>query len=217
MMKRNIILMGPPGAGKGTLATSLKDELKLVHVSTGDMFREAIKNGTPLGKEAKSYLDSGNLVPDSVTIGLVKERLSQDDCKDGFLLDGFPRTLVQAEALDELSKEINRPIEVVINLTCDENALIERISGRRVCPKCGTPYHTSFKKPQKENVCDVCGNDLYQRPDDNENALKVRLQHYANDTKPLLDYYDKQGLLASFDANNSIKHIFDEVINFLKK
>ena len=217
MMKRNIILMGPPGAGKGTLATSLKDELKLVHVSTGDMFREAIKNGTPLGKEAKSYLDSGNLVPDSVTIGLVKERLSQDDCKDGFLLDGFPRTLVQAEALDELSKEINRPIEVVINLTCDENALIERISGRRVCPKCGTPYHTSFKKPQKENVCDVCGNDLYQRPDDNENALKVRLQHYANDTKPLLDYYDKQGLLASFNANNSIKHIFDEVINFLKK
>jgi len=216
-MKRNIILMGPPGAGKGTLATSLKDELKLVHVSTGDMFREAIKNGTPLGKEAKSYLDSGNLVPDSVTIGLVKERLSQDDCKDGFLLDGFPRTLVQAEALSELSKEINRPIEVVINLTCDENALIERISGRRVCPKCGTPYHTSFKKPQKENVCDVCGTELYQRPDDNENALKVRLQHYANDTKPLLDYYDKQGLLASFDANNSIKHIFDEVINFLKK
>ena len=217
MMKRNIILMGPPGAGKGTLATALKEQLHLVHISTGDMFREAIKAGTPLGKEAKSYLDSGNLVPDSVTIGLVKERLSQDDCKDGFLLDGFPRTLVQAEALNELSKEIDRPIEVVINLTCDENALIERISGRRVCPKCGTPYHTSFKKPQKENVCDVCGTELYQRPDDNENALKVRLQHYANDTKPLLDYYDKQGLLASFDANNSIKHIFDEVINFLKK
>ena len=217
MMKRNIILMGPPGAGKGTLATALKEQLHLVHISTGDMFREAIKAGTPLGKEAKSYLDSGNLVPDSVTIGLVKERLSQPDCANGFLLDGFPRTLVQAEALKELSKEISRPIEVVINLNCDENVLISRISGRRVCPKCGTPYHIINKKPLKDNICDVCGSELYQRPDDNEGALRVRLQHYANDTKPLLDYYQEQGLLASFDATTSISHIFDEVISFLNR
>ncbi len=216
-MKRNIILMGPPGAGKGTLATQLKTSLNLVHISTGDMFREAIKAGTPLGKEAKSYLDSGNLVPDSVTIGLVKERLSQDDCKNGFLLDGFPRTLVQAEALSELAKEISRPIEVVIDLKCDENVLIDRISGRRVCPKCGTPYHMTNKRPSVEGICDNCGSELYQRPDDNAESLKVRLQHYANDTKPLLDYYEKQGLKASFDATQGIAQIFDEVINFLNK
>lgn len=216
-MKKNIILMGPPGAGKGTLATVLRDELHLTHISTGDMFREAIKAGTPLGKEAKSYLDSGNLVPDAITIGLVKERLSKDDCQNGFLLDGFPRTLVQAEALEELTKEISRPIEVVINLECDENELISRISGRRVCPKCGAPYHIKNMRPKVENICDNCGSELYQRPDDNEEALKVRLQHYVNDTKPLLDFYKEKGLLENFDSLVGIKRLFDEVKNFLAK
>lgn len=209
--------MGAPGAGKGTLATQLKTALNLVHISTGDMFREAISQGTPLGKLAKSYLDSGNLVPDEVTIGLVKERLSKDDCSKGFLLDGFPRTLVQAEALTTLSKEINRPIDVVINLDCDTNELVRRISGRRVCKKCGAPYHIETMRPKVEGVCDVCGGPLFQRADDNEEALKVRLQHYVSDTKPLLDYYKKEGLLVSFDSLKGADHTFDEVTSYLKK
>ena len=212
---RNIVLMGPPGAGKGTLATKLREELNLVHISTGDMFREAIKNQTDLGKLAKSYLDSGNLVPDEVTVGLVKERLSREDCANGFLLDGFPRTLVQAEALDKLSKEINRPIETVINLDCDQNELVRRISGRRVCKNCGAPYHVETMKPKVEGVCDICGGPLFQRPDDNEEALKVRLQHYVTSTKPLLDYYEDKGLLKSFNSLVGIERLFDEVNNFL--
>ena len=215
-MKRNIILMGPPGAGKGTLATKLRDELRLPHISTGDMFREAIKNGTTLGMTAKSYMDKGELVPDEVTIGLVKERLSKDDCANGFLLDGFPRTLVQAGALTELTMEISRPIEVVINLDCDENELIRRISGRRVCRKCGAPYHVDTMKPIAEGVCDLCGGELYQRADDNPEALKVRLLHYVNDTKPLLNYYEGQGLLKNFDSLIGSERLFDEVTNFLK-
>ena len=212
---RNIVLMGPPGAGKGTLATKLREELNLVHISTGDMFREAIKNQTDLGKLAKSYLDSGNLVPDEVTVSSVKERLSRDDCANGFLLDGFPRTLVQAEALDKLTKEINRPIEVVINLDCDQNELVRRISGRRVCKNCGAPYHVETMKPKVEGVCDICGGPLFQRPDDNEEALKVRLQHYVTSTKPLLDYYEDKELLKSFDSLVGIERLFDEVTNFL--
>ena len=216
-MKKNIILMGPPGAGKGTLAKQLMSALNLVHISTGDMFRDAIKAGTPLGKLAKSYIDNGHLVPDEVTIGLVKERLSQDDCAKGFLLDGFPRTLPQAEALKELSKEINRPIEVVVNLDCDNAELIRRISGRRVCKQCGAPYHVVTLKPKVEGVCDICGGPLYQRADDNEEALKVRLEHYVQDTKPLLDFYAKEGLLESFDSLVGKEQLFDQVSEFLKK
>ena len=216
-MKKNIILMGPPGAGKGTLAKQLMSALDLVHISTGDMFRDAIKAGTPLGKLAKSYIDDGHLVPDEVTIGLVKERLSQDDCAKGFLLDGFPRTLPQAEALKELSKEINRPIEVVVNLDCDNQELIRRISGRRVCKVCGAPYHVVTLKPKVEGVCDICGGPLYQRADDNEEALKVRLEHYVQDTKPLLDFYAKEGLLESFNSLVGKEQLFDQVSKFLKE
>ena len=216
-MKKNIILMGPPGAGKGTLAKQLMSALDLVHISTGDMFRDAIKAGTPLGKLAKSYIDNGHLVPDEVTIGLVKERLSQDDCAKGFLLDGFPRTLPQAEALKELSKEINRPIEVVVNLDCDNAELIRRISGRRVCKQCGAPYHVVTLKPKVEGVCDICGGPLYQRADDNEEALKVRLEHYVQDTKPLLDFYANEGLLESFNSLVGKEQLFDQVSKFLKE
>lgn len=209
--------MGPPGAGKGTLAKQLMSAYHLAHISTGDMFREAIKAGTDLGKLAKSYIDRGDLVPDEVTIGIVRERLAKEDCKDGFLLDGFPRTLPQAEALSKMSKEIDRPIEVVVNLDCDNKELIRRISGRRVCKTCGAPYHIESMKPKVEGVCDICGGPLFQRADDNEEALKVRLEHYVNDTKPLLDYYQAIGLLASFNSLVGSADLFDQVSEFLKK
>ena len=216
-MKKNIILMGPPGAGKGTLAKQLKEAFNLVHISTGDMFRDAIKAQTELGKLAQSYIDHGDLVPDEVTIGLVKERLSQKDCEAGFLLDGFPRTLPQAEALSEIAKSISREIDVVVNLDCDVDELVRRISGRRVCKNCGAPYHVITMKPKVEGVCDLCGGPLYQRKDDNEDALKVRLTHYEEETKPLLDYYQKLGLLASFNSLVGKENLFDEVSSFLKK
>ena len=216
-MKKNIILMGPPGAGKGTLAKQLKEALNLVHISTGDMFREAIKAQTELGVLAASYINKGDLVPDDVTIGLVRERLSQKDCEAGFLLDGFPRTLAQAEALDEIAKSISRPIEAVINLDCDNEELVRRISGRRVCKDCGAPYHVVTMKPKVEGVCDLCGGPLFQRKDDNEEALKVRLEHYVSETKPLLDFYKKLGLLESFNSLVGKEELFDEVSSYLKK
>ena len=215
-MLKNIILMGPPGAGKGTLAKQLKQEFDLVHISTGDMFRENIKGGTKLGLLAKSYIDNGHLVPDEVTIDMLKDRLAQKDCEKGFLLDGFPRTLPQAEALEKLSKEINRPIEVVVNLDCDNQELIRRISGRRVCKNCGAPYHVSTMKPKVDGVCDLCGGPLYQRADDNEEALKVRLDHYVKDTKPLLDFYQERGLLKNFNSLVGSQDLFNQVSLFLK-
>ena len=216
-MLKNIILMGPPGAGKGTLAKQLKQELNLVHISTGDMFRENIKGGTKLGLLAKSYIDNGHLVPDEVTIDMLKDRLAQKDCENGFLLDGFPRTLPQAEALEKLSVEINRPIEVVVNLDCNNQELIRRISGRRVCKNCGAPYHVQTMKPKVEGVCDLCGGPLYQRADDNEEALKVRLDHYVHDTKPLLDFYQERGLLENFDSLVGSQELFNQVSTFLNK
>ena len=216
-MKKNIILIGPPGAGKGSLATLLKKKFGFVHISTGDMFREAISEGTPLGLMAKSFIDKGALVPDDVTIQLVKSRLAKPDCQNGFLLDGFPRTLAQAQGLEEISNEIGRYIELVIDLDCDASELINRISGRRVCPNCGAPYHIKNMKPKIDGMCDVCGSELIQRADDNEEALKVRLQHYSLSTTPLLDFYKDKGILVTFNSLVGLEKLFDEVSDFLLK
>ena len=211
----NIILMGPPGAGKGTQAKVLTAKYGVPHISTGDMFREAIKAGTPLGKLAASYINDGHLVPDDVTIGLVKERLSQDDCKNGYLLDGFPRTIPQAEALEKISKEIGREIKYVINIDTPKEELVKRICGRRVCKVCGAPYHLINVKPKVDGVCDICGGELVQRPDDNEEALNIRLEAYNKQTKPLLDFYQKKGLLTSFNGT-SREVLTEQLTKFLE-
>lgn len=207
----NIILMGPPGAGKGTQAKILIAKYNIPHISTGDMFREAIKEGTPLGKLAASYINDGHLVPDDVTIGLVKERLSKDDCAKGYLLDGFPRTIPQAEALEKLTKEIGREIEYVINIDTPKEELVKRICGRRVCKKCGAPYHIINVQPKVDGVCDICGGELVQRPDDNEDALNTRLEAYTKQTKPLLEFYEKKGLLTNFSGER--KEILTEQLS----
>ena len=195
-----LIIMGPPGAGKGTQAALIKNTLNIPHISTGDMFREAIKNETPLGVEAKRYIDNGELVPDSVTIGLVRERLSNKDCQKGFLLDGFPRTIPQAKALDEILKDLNLNLDAVINIAVDDNVLVDRIVGRRVCPKCKAGYHITNLKPKVDGICDVCGEKLVQRKDDTEETVKNRLNVYANQTKPLLEYYDSYGIVKTIDG-----------------
>ncbi len=215
-MKKNIILMGPPAAGKGTIAVKLVQELGLVHISTGDMFREAKAEGTELGKLAASYMDKGDLVPDDVTIGIVRERLNKGDLGSGYLLDGFPRTPSQAVALTEITKGTPMEVDCVINLQCEESELLRRISGRRVCRSCGAPYNVYSMPSKVEGVCDVCGGELYQRADDTEEALKVRLQHYDESTKPLLDYYGELGLVKNFDSTGGTDILFKEICDFLK-
>lgn len=213
----NIIIMGPPGAGKGTQSERILALLDIPHISTGDMFREAIGNQTELGKEANFYISQGKLVPDDLTIRLVKERISRPDCQKGYLLDGFPRTLVQAEAFEQLSKEINRPIDLALNISCDQEALIERISGRRVCKKCGNSYHVSFKKPSQDGVCDNCGSELIQRKDDTREALVVRLNAYENQTKPLIEYYRKKNVLKEVDGLRPIDAVFSDIKKILEE
>lgn len=212
----NIILMGPPGAGKGTQAKRIVDAFKLPHISTGDMFREAISQGTPLGLQAKAIIERGDLVPDELTIGLVKERLSRDDCVEGFLLDGFPRTIPQAEALKVLGPEIGRAIDLVIDISVPDEELVRRIAGRRVCPKCGASYHITDMKPKKEGICDRCGAELIQRKDDNAESLKVRLDNYYKQTAPLIDFYEKEGLYHHFDGMVGADNLFKEIQTLLE-
>ena len=212
----NIILMGPPGAGKGTQAKKIIGSFNIPHISTGDMFREAIKNGTQLGVLASSYINKGQLVPDEVTIGLVKERLSQDDCANGFLLDGFPRTIPQAEALEVLTKEINRPITHVINITASKEDLIKRISGRRVCKTCAAPYHVIFKPSKVEGVCDLCGGPLVQRKDDTVEVLEERLDAYEHQTMPLIKFYEDRNLCKHVDGLQEIDDVFADIGEILK-
>ena len=206
-----IVFMGPPGAGKGTQAEKIVETYQMPHISTGDMFRKAINDQTELGMEAKRYMDQGALVPDHVTIGIVKDRLSQPDCKESFLLDGFPRTVEQANALDEILSSLNSKIDYVINIDVDLNILKERLTGRRICRSCGATYHTIFNPPKVENICDKCGGELYQRKDDNEETVGNRLAVYVKQTKPLLDYYSLSGNLVNINGQQSIDLVFAEI------
>lgn len=206
-----LIIMGPPGAGKGTQATLIKDAYHIPHISTGDMFREAIAKKTPLGIEAKKRIDKGMLVPDSITIDLVRERLSKEDCKDGFLLDGFPRTIAQAKALNEILNDLHTKLDAVINIDVKFDVLVDRIVGRRVCPKCGASYHIVNFPPQKEGICDKCGTTLTQRKDDTKETVITRLDVYTNQTEPLLQFYKDLGLLKNIDGMGDIDVIFSNI------
>lgn len=212
----NILFMGPPGAGKGTQAERIVSEFGIPHISTGDAFRLAMKEGTALGLKAKEYVDKGLLVPDEITNGIVKERLALDDCNKGFLLDGFPRTLQQAEALDGMLKELDRGISHVVNLKVDRGFLMARLTGRRICKTCGTTYHILFNPPKQEGVCDKDGGELYQRSDDTEEKVGTRLDEYISKTAPLLDYYSDKGLLREVDGEKEINAVTADITSILR-
>ena len=211
----NIILMGLPGAGKGTQASEIVKKFPIPHISTGDMFRKAIKDETDLGKEAKSYMDRGELVPDEVTVGIVKERISEDDAKKGFLLDGFPRTIDQAESLNQIMSELDREIDAVINIEVPEEELMNRLTGRRICEKCGTTYHLVFNPPKVDGVCDIDGGKLYQRKDDNPETVSNRLSVNVKQSKPILEYYNNKGVLKNIDGSKDIDEVTNDVIDIL--
>ena len=212
-----IILMGAPGAGKGTQAVKLVKKFGIPQISTGDMFRAAVKEGTELGKQAKSFMDRGKLVPDEVTIGIVRERLAKDDCKEGFILDGFPRTVEQADALNKILDELGKKITCVLNINVPAEYLIERVVGRRICRKCGAIYNinTTPNSSLLTPNCPACGGELYQRADDNEATMKNRLQGYETSTRPLIDYYKKAGVYTEIDGRQEIAKVTEELINVL--
>ncbi|MBM7704945.1 adenylate kinase [Metabacillus iocasae] len=211
----NLVLMGLPGAGKGTQAERIVENYDIPHISTGDMFRAAIKEGTQLGLKAKSFMDQGALVPDEVTIGIVRERLNKEDCQNGFLLDGFPRTVAQAEALEAILEELNKNINYVINIDVDQSILMDRLTGRRICKDCGATYHLVFNPPTKEGVCDKCGGELYQRADDNEETVANRLEVNVKQSQPLLSFYEDRGYLRNINGDQDINNVFDDIRNLL--
>lgn len=211
-----LVILGPPGAGKGTQAEYIVERYNIPHISTGDIFRENIKNNTELGKEAKSYMDKGLLVPDDLVIALVEDRLNKADAKEGFLLDGFPRTVAQAVSLDSILDKNNDKLTRVINISVDPEILIERAVGRRVCKTCGMTYHVKFNPPKEEGICDKDGTKLIQRDDDTEETVKTRISVYFDQTAPLIDYYRAQNLLVDIDGAKDIDKVFEDIVNGLE-
>jgi len=208
----DFILLGPPGAGKGTQAKLMIDKWNIPQVSTGDILRAAVREGTPLGVEAKGFMDRGELVPDRVVIGIIADRLREEDAAGGFILDGFPRTIPQAEALQEILDELGRDIDHVISIEVDDEELVTRLTGRRMCKACGESFHVVFNPPAEEGVCDRCKGELYQRDDDREETIRQRLAVYSKQTQPLIAYYEKQGKLRRIEGTGSIEDIFDRVV-----
>lgn len=216
MKTKKLLIMGPPGAGKGTQAANIVSKYGVCHISTGDMFRSAIKNGTEMGKLAQKYIENGELVPDSVTVGIVKERLSQQDILEkGFLLDGFPRNLDQAHSLDTILEELGYNLDAVINVSVLDEILINRIIGRRICRQCGATYHIEFNKPNVEGVCNECGGELYIRKDDTRETAENRLNVYSIQTQPLLDFYAERGLLVEIDGDQAVSKVFSDIVEHL--
>ncbi|MDI9641986.1 MAG: adenylate kinase [Archaeoglobales archaeon] len=213
----NLILLGAPGAGKGTQAKIITDNFKIPQISTGDMLREAVAKGTELGKKAREYMNQGKLVPDEVVIGIVKERLKQKDCENGFILDGFPRTIAQAEALDTMMSELGKKIDAVININVSEDEIVKRIVNRRICEKCGAIYHLIYDPPKKSGVCDKCGGELYQRDDDKEEVVRERFKVYRKNTEPLIEYYKRKGILYEVDGTKDIEKVKAEILSILNK
>ena len=214
VFRMRLVLLGPPGAGKGTQAKRIADEYRVPHISTGDILRENLRAETPLGLEAKGFMDRGELVPDEVLVGIIRDRLGKPDCAGGFMLDGYPRTIPQATALGEILGEKGTPLDVVLNIDVPDEELVSRLSGRRMC-ECGASYHVKFNPPAVEGVCDACGGRLYQRDDDKEDAIRNRLQVYSDQTQPLIDFYSKESLLASVDGTGGIDEIFAAIKKIL--
>ncbi|WP_340820556.1 adenylate kinase [Methanolobus sp. WCC4] len=210
----NIALFGPPGAGKGTQAKELSKNYDIPHISTGDILRANVRDGTELGLEAKQYMDKGELVPDEVLIGLIRNRLTEPDCEKGYLLDGYPRTIPQADALKDILAEISKPLNAVINIEVNDEELVKRLGGRRSCA-CGESYHVMFNPPEKEGECNACGAELYQRDDDKEDVIRQRLAVYNDKTKPLIDYYDNAGLLVNVDGAGAVDAVFADVCKIM--
>jgi adenylate kinase len=217
-MERNemrIVLLGPPGAGKGTQAKKIADRYGIVHISTGDLFRDNIKNKTPLGQKAKAYMDAGNLVPDELVIALVEDRIAKDDCRDGYLLDGFPRTVAQASALSEYNEKVGKPLDFALSIEVPEDKLVSRIVGRRVCPNCGASFHIKFNPPKQDGICDRCGEKLVQRKDDTEATVKNRLDVYNKETAPLIDFYRCKGILKAVDGDQDVDIVTADIFKAL--
>ncbi|MCI5884684.1 MAG: adenylate kinase [Clostridiales bacterium] len=211
----NMILLGPPGAGKGTQAVNIVEKYDVPHISTGDIFRENIKNGTELGKKAQEYMNRGELVPDELVCEIATDRLSREDCAEGFLLDGFPRTVFQAEKLDEFLTANGKKVDAVINLEVEKEELITRLTGRRVCRKCGASFHVVNIPPKTEGVCDYCGGELYQRDDDTVETAENRISVYDTQTKPLVDYYTKAGCIVNIDGATGLENVFADIVTAL--